>query len=118
MQHLSTEIEGGVAPGTGVLDAVAAVHPTPAVGGVPRGDAVDYIAANEPLDRGWYTGGIGWLTPQGDGEIAIGLRCGLINRTTTTLFAGAGIVADSEPGAEVRETRLKLRPLLELVAST
>lgn len=118
VQHLSTEIEGGVAPGTGVLAAVAAVHPTPAVGGVPRSAAVDYIAANEPLDRGWYTGGIGWLTPQGEGEIAIGLRCGLINSTTTTLFAGAGIVADSEPGAEVRETRLKLRPLLELVAST
>ena len=118
VQHLSTVIEGDVAEGTGVLDIVDAVHPTPAVGGVPRREAVEYIAAHEPLDRGWYTGGIGWLTPSGDGEIAIGLRCGLVNGSTTTLFAGAGIVADSDPGSEVLETRLKLRPLLDLVAST
>lgn len=118
VQHLSTRIEGRVAEDTGVLDIVGSVHPTPAVGGVAREGAVDYIAANEPLDRGWYTGGIGWLTPSGDGEIAIGLRCGLINGPVTTLFAGAGIVADSDPSAEVRETRLKLRPLMELVAST
>lgn len=118
VQHLSTTLEGRVRDGTGVLDIVGAVHPTPAVGGVPREAAIDYIAANERLDRGWYTGGIGWLAPSGDGEIAIGLRCGLIDTDTTTLFAGAGIVADSDPGAEVVETRLKLRPLLELVAST
>lgn len=118
VQHLSTVIEGDVAPGTGVLDIVDAVHPTPAVGGVPRRKAVEYIAGHEPLDRGWYTGGIGWLTPSGDGEIAIGLRCGLVNGSTTTLFAGAGIVAESEPRSEVLETRLKLRPLLDLVAST
>ncbi len=118
VQHLSTVIEGDVAPGTGVLDIVDVVHPTPAVGGVPRREAVEYIAAHEPLDRGWYTGGIGWLTPSGDGEIAIGLRCGLVNGSTTTLFAGAGIVADSDPASEVLETRLKLRPLLDLVAST
>jgi len=118
VQHLSTVIEGTVAEGTGVLDVAAAVHPTPAVGGVPRKESVDYIAANEALDRGWYTGGVGWLTPRGDGEVAIALRCGLINGATTTLFAGAGIVADSDPGAEVLETRLKLRPLLDLIAAT
>ena len=118
VQHLSTTISGTVEDGTGVLDVVDAVHPTPAVGGVPRADAVDYIAANESLDRGWYTGGVGWMSPAGDGEIAIGLRCGLVNGARTTLFAGAGIVADSVPGDEVLETRLKLRPLLELVAST
>jgi isochorismate synthase len=118
VQHLSTLLEGRIEPGTGVFDVIDAVHPTPAVGGVPRDAAVAYIAANEPLDRGWYTGGIGWVTPSGGGEIAIGLRCGLVNTTTTTLFAGAGIVRESDPGAEVRETRLKLRPLLELVAST
>lgn len=118
VQHLSTLLEGRVAGDVGVLDVVDAVHPTPAVGGVPREAAVEYIAANEPLDRGWYTGGVGWVTPAGDGEIAIGLRCGLVNDTTTTLFAGAGIVAESDPASEVVETRLKLRPLLELVAST
>lgn len=118
VQHLSTILDGRLAGGIGVLDVVDAVHPTPAVGGVPREAAVDYIAANEPLDRGWYTGGIGWVTPSGDGEIAIGLRCGLVNATTTTLFAGAGIVGGSDPASEVVETRLKLRPLLDLVAST
>jgi isochorismate synthase len=118
VQHLSTVIEGTVSDHTGVLDVVASVHPTPAVGGVPRRQAVDYIARAEALDRGWYTGGIGWLNPGGDGEIAIALRCGIVNGSTTTLFAGAGIVADSDPGAEVLETRLKLRPLLDLVAAT
>ena len=118
VQHLSTTITGSVENGTGVLDVVDAVHPTPAVGGVPRDVAVDYIAAHEPLDRGWYTGGVGWMSPAGAGEIAIGLRCGLINGSRTTLFAGAGIVGDSVSGDEVLETRLKLRPLLELVAST
>jgi isochorismate synthase len=118
VQHLSTVITGTIAPGMGVMDAVAAVHPTPAVGGVPRDVAIDYIASHEELDRGWYTGGVGWVTPSGDGEIAIALRCGLINRATTTLFAGAGIVGDSDPAAEVLETRLKLRPLLDLTATT
>ncbi|MDJ0790405.1 MAG: isochorismate synthase [Acidimicrobiia bacterium] len=118
VQHLSTTLSGTVGAGTGVLDVVAAVHPTPAVGGVPREAAVEYIAANERLDRGWYTGGLGWITPGGDGEIAIGLRCGIVNGSRTTLFAGAGIVGDSVPRDEVGETRLKLRPLLDLVAST
>ena len=118
VQHLSTVIEGRVRDGTGALDVVASLHPTPAVGGVPRSQAVDHIAMMEGLDRGWYSGGVGWLTPSGDGEVAIALRCGLINGSTTTLFAGAGIVADSDPGAEVLETRLKLRPLLDLVAAT
>jgi isochorismate synthase EntC len=118
VQHLSTEISGSVPDATSVLDVVGAVHPTPAVGGVPRQAAVDYITDREPIDRGWYTGGVGWMTPTGDGAVAIALRCGLIERDTTTLFAGAGIVADSDPAAELVETRLKLRPLLDLVAST
>ena len=77
--------------------------------------AVEHLAANEPIDRGWYTGGIGWLTPDGEGEIAIGLRCGLINGAVTTLFAGAGIVADSDPAAEERETENKAAALLAAV---
>ena len=117
VQHLSTQITG-TATATNPLELVAAVHPTPAVGGVPRLEAVDYIDAEEEFDRGWYTGGVGYVTPGGDGEIAIALRCGLILNDTSHLFAGAGIVADSDPGAEVVETRLKLRPLLDIVAAT
>jgi isochorismate synthase len=118
VQHLSTVITGTVPDGLAVLDAVAAIHPTPAVAGVPTSGAVDYISEHEHLDRGWYTGGIGWMAPTGDGAVAIALRCGLVSYSTTHLFAGAGIVADSDPAAELLETRLKLRPLLELVAST
>ena len=117
VQHLSTEITG-TSSTAHPLELVAAVHPTPAVGGVPRLEAVDYIDAAEEFDRGWYTGGVGYVTPGGDGEIAIALRCGLILDATSHLFAGAGIVADSDPGAEVVETRLKLRPLLDIVAAT
>jgi menaquinone-specific isochorismate synthase len=118
VQHLSTEITARAPEGVTVLDAVDALHPTPAVAGVPREASIDYIAANEQLERGWYSGGVGWMSPDGDGVVAIALRCGLIQHATTRLFAGAGIVADSEPATELQETRLKLRPLLDLVAST
>jgi isochorismate synthase len=118
VQHLSTEIVGRTRTDVTVLDAVAAVHPTPAVGGVPRDEAVAWIEGHETLDRGWYTGGIGWMSPNGDGAVAITLRCGLIDHATTHLFAGAGIVAASVPAEEVLETRLKLRPLLDVLAAT
>jgi len=117
VQHLSTEIEGELAPGIGVLDVIEASHPTPAVGGVERHTAVRYIADHEVIDRGWYTGGVGWINGAGDGAICIGLRCGLIRGDTTHVFAGAGIVADSEPSAELVETRLKLRPLMDLLTA-
>ncbi len=118
VQHLSTEIEGHVAPGVGVLDVIDVIHPTPAVGGVPARDAVKRIAEVEAFARGWYAGGVGWVTPSGDGAVAIALRCGLVQDATTHLFAGAGIMAGSDPSSEVLETRLKLRPLLDLLAAT
>jgi salicylate biosynthesis isochorismate synthase len=117
VQHLSTEIEGELASGIGVLDVIEASHPTPAVGGVERDTAVRYIKDHEVIDRGWYTGGVGWTNGAGDGAICIGLRCGLIRGDTTHVFAGAGIVADSEPNAELDETRLKLRPLMDLLTA-
>jgi len=117
VQHLSTEIQGELAERFGVLDVVEASHPTPAVGGVQRETAVQYIKDNEVIDRGWYTGGIGWVNGTGDGSICIALRCGLIREDTTYVFAGAGIVADSHPTAELGETRLKLRPLMDLLTA-
>jgi salicylate biosynthesis isochorismate synthase len=118
VQHLSTEITGVLDPGIGVLDVIEAVHPTPAVGGVPAKAAVDLIAQLETIDRGWYTGGVGWVDGSGDGAVALGLRCGLVKGNTTHLFAGAGIVSGSEPEDELRETRLKLTPLLQLLTAT
>ncbi|GMQ94334.1 MAG: isochorismate synthase MenF [Acidimicrobiia bacterium] len=117
VQHLSTEIDGVLSAGIGILDIIQATHPTPAVGGVERDIAVRYIKDNEVIDRGWYSGGIGWINGAGDGAICIGLRCGLIRGNTTHVFAGAGIVADSEPEAELIETRLKLRPLMDLLTA-
>lgn len=118
VQHLSTRITGTTRPGVHVLDLVNILHPTPAVGGTPRDPALALIERFEPFDRGWYTGGVGWIDGAGDGEFAIGLRCGLLEGTNAHVFAGAGIVADSNPDAELLETRLKFRPMLELLAAT
>ncbi|MEN8113900.1 MAG: isochorismate synthase [Actinomycetota bacterium] len=118
VQHLSTRIDGDARAGVHVLELVEALHPTPAVGGTPRAEAQAFIDKAESFDRGWYTGGIGWVDGGGAGEFAIGLRCGLLEGTRAHVFAGAGIVADSHPEAELVETRLKLRPLLELLAAT
>ena len=101
-----------------MLDLVGALHPTPAVGGTPRYPALALIENAEPFDRGWYTGGVGWVDGTGDGEFAIGLRCGLLEGANAHVFAGAGIVAESDPDAELLETRLKFRPMLELLAAT
>lgn len=118
VQHLSTLITGSARPETHVLDLLGAIHPTPAVGGTPREDAVAFIEKVEVIDRGWYAGGVGWVDGSGEGEFALALRCGLIDGRSARVFAGAGVVADSDPEAELLETRLKLRPLLELLAAT
>ncbi len=118
VQHLSTPVHGTLARPSHVLELVEALHPTPAVGGTPRAQATSFIDKVEGFDRGWYAGGIGWVDGSGDGEFAIALRCGLIEGAKAHIFAGAGIVADSDPDDELLETRLKLRPLLELLAAT
>ncbi len=112
VQHLYTPVTGRVAAGTDVLDLVARLHPTPAVGGQPRAPALDYIRAWEGLDRGWYAAPVGWLDRHGEGEFVVALRSALVRGDEATLFAGCGIVADSCPAAEYDETRLKLRPML------
>lgn len=112
VQHLRTLIAGQLRPGQTVLDVVAALHPTPAVGGFPRLAALATIRATEGLDRGWYAGPVGWLTQEGDGEFVVALRSGLVEGNDATLFAGCGIVADSDPAAEYHEAALKLRPML------
>jgi len=112
VQHLYTPVTGRVAAGTDVLDLVARLHPTPAVGGQPRAPALAYIRTREGLDRGWYAAPVGWLDRHGEGEFVVALRSALVRGDEATLFAGCGIVADSCPAAEYDETRLKLRPML------
>ena len=113
IQHLQTPIEGRAAPGVDVLDALLAMHPTPAVGGSPRGPALDAIVRLEGMDRGWYGGPIGWMDMNGDGAFAVALRSALLHGREALLYAGAGVVAGSDPDRELAEAELKLRPLLE-----
>lgn len=114
IQHLHTQIEGRLRPGPGsdLLELAGRLHPTPAVGGAPRDAACSFLTSHEPLDRGWYAGGVGWLSPSGDGELAVALRCALLRGRHATLYAGAGIVEGSDPDVELSETRLKLRAAL------
>jgi salicylate biosynthesis isochorismate synthase/menaquinone-specific isochorismate synthase len=111
VQHLYTPITGRLRAGRGLLDAVAALHPTAAICGAPRGAARAALRAREGFDRGWYGGGVGWIGG-GAGEVSVALRCALLNGRRATLYAGAGIVAGSRWEAELEETRLKLRPML------
>ncbi len=113
IQHLQTVIEGELSKPGGVLPVVEALHPTPAVGGVPRERALQLIEELEPFSRGGYASPIGWLDPQGNGRFAVALRSAVTRGRETLLFAGAGIVADSDPEKEWEETLLKLRPVLE-----
>ena len=113
IQHLATEITGGARPGVDILDVVERLHPTPAVCGRPRDVAREVIHAHETFDRGWYAGPIGWLGANGEGEFAVALRTALVRGRRATLFAGNGIVAESQPDAEFDEVKLKFRPLAE-----
>jgi isochorismate synthase len=111
-QHLATRVSGTLPDGHGLLSIAALLHPTPAVGGEPRDVALALIDENEGFDRGWYAGPVGWLGADGDGELCVALRCGIVERGSAILFAGCGIVADSDPDAEWEESRIKLRAVV------
>jgi menaquinone-specific isochorismate synthase len=113
VQHLATLVEGRLSsPPASVLELMAALHPTPAVCGVPRELALATIAELEQLDRGRYAGPVGWVDAGGNGRWAVGLRCAEIDGARGRLFAGNGIVADSDPVTELAETRAKFQALL------
>lgn len=111
VQHLVTPVTGTLRDEAGLLALGGRLHPTPAVGGAPRDVALDLITEHEGFDRGWYAGPIGWLGADGDGELMVALRCGLVEGSEAALFAGCGIVADSDPAREWDESRLKLRTM-------
>lgn len=112
VQHLYTPIRAQLKQDTNLLDVVAQLHPTPAVGGYPWEDAAAFISELEDFDRGWYAGPVGWFNTSGDGEFAVSIRSGLFTPEKAHFFAGCGIVADSNPEAEWEETNLKLKPML------
>lgn len=118
--HLATDVEGELSDGATALDLVGALHPTAAVAGSPTPAAIAAIRRLEPFDRGRYAGPVGWIDADGDGEWAIALRCAQFTPTDgaieVTAYAGAGIVAGSDPESELLETRVKFRPLVDALA--
>ena len=113
IQHLATAVEAELSsPAAEALELAAALHPTPAVGGWPR-DAADRIIDDlESMERGWYAGAVGWTDGKGDGEFAVALRCGLLWEDGARLYAGVGVMPDSDPARELEETDLKFKALL------
>lgn len=109
VQHLATDVEAALRDDTHVLELVGALHPTAAVCGTPKDLAMEAIGRLEGMDRARYAGPVGWTDASGDGEWGIALRCAEFSGTRGRLFAGGGIVADSEPEDELEETRVKLR---------
>ena len=117
IQHLHTEVTADLRNGHSILDVAARIHPTPAVGGTPRENALEFIRRNEKLDRGWSSGPIGWIDSRG-GELAVALRSGLLRGSAFTLFAGCGIVEGSDPDLELAESLLKLEPMKSAIAAS
>jgi len=117
-QHLHTPIGGELTETASTLDLVAALHPTPAVAGLPRQSSQDWIDDHEAFDRGWYAAPVGWTTLDGTGEFRVALRSALYADGVLTLFAGGGIVDGSVPSQELAETAVKFEALLGALAVT
>lgn len=113
VQHLETPLSAELTRDEHVLSLVEALHPTPAVGGLPPDRALATIRATEPFDRGWYAAPVGWFDADGNGSFAVALRSTVTTHDVATLFAGVGIVSDSDPDDEWEEVQLKYRPVLD-----
>ena len=118
VQHLGTAIEGALSePRPSVMHLVRRLCPTPALGGAPSAEAIDFICRHEKMDRGTYGGAVGWLDTHGNGTFAVAIRCAEFSedRRTARLFAGGGIVAESEPLSELAETQAKFQAMLSAI---
>ncbi|MEV8442504.1 isochorismate synthase [Actinosynnema sp. NPDC051121] len=113
VSHLSSDVIGTLSGTPSLLALGEALHPTAAVGGTPRADAIAMIEELEGMDRGRYAGPVGWIDGNGDGELGIALRCAQVEGRTARLFAGCGLVAESDPDSEVHEAHAKMRPFRE-----
>lgn len=118
IQHLVTRFQGTLANGYTVLDLVERLHPTPAVGGLPRSEALQWLVEHERLDRGWYAGAVGWMDQNFQGEFAVAIRSALLQENRATILAGCGIVADSDPAREYAESALKMKPMLAALGAS
>jgi salicylate biosynthesis isochorismate synthase/menaquinone-specific isochorismate synthase len=116
IQHLATPIHAQLAEAHSAVELAGLLHPTPAIGGEPWPAAGELIDELEGMDRGWYAGPIGWMDASEDGEFCVGIRSALLRDREGHLFAGNGIVADSDPEAELAETEPKLEAMLPLLS--
>lgn len=112
VQHLYTPITAKIREGVSRTEVLKTLHPTPAVGGYPRNEAVKFIREYEDFERGWYAAPVGWINAHGNGEFVVAIRSGLIRNDEVRFFAGCGIVEDSDPEKEWEETNLKFIPML------
>jgi isochorismate synthase len=111
VQHLVTPVAGRLREPLSVIELAGILHPTPAVAGSPRQLALELIADEEPFERGWFAGPLGWVDREGDGDLVVALRSGIVADRHATLLAGCGIVADSDPDREWQEAETKLQAL-------
>ncbi|MFC0523928.1 isochorismate synthase MenF [Pontibacillus salicampi] len=112
LQHLYTPVQGKLRENYSILDVVKRLHPTPALGGYPVKESLEFIRNEEPFHRGWYASPVGWFDARDNGEFAVAIRSALIHRNQATLFAGCGVVEESQPEVEYEETAIKFLPML------
>ncbi|MFC4404804.1 isochorismate synthase [Gracilibacillus xinjiangensis] len=113
LQHLYTPVRAELKHGYTLLDVVKKLHPTPALSGFPQNESLSFLREHETLERGWYGAPIGWFNRSFNGEFAVAIRSGLICDEKASLFAGCGVVKDSDPEMEYEETKIKFTPMLE-----
>jgi salicylate biosynthesis isochorismate synthase/menaquinone-specific isochorismate synthase len=118
IQHLATPVRAQLSEPRSAVDLVGVLHPTPAVGGEPWERAERVIRELERMDRGWYAGPVGWMDAAEDGEFCVALRCALLDGRVAHCYAGVGVVADSDPEAELAETEVKLQALLTVLTGS
>ncbi|VDG98016.1 Isochorismate synthase dhbC [Lysinibacillus sphaericus] len=118
IQHLHTPVQGRLGAESSIFQFVKALHPTPALGGFPTPIARELIRQEENLDRGYYAAPVGWTDVSGNGEFAVAIRSALLEQKNAWLYAGGGIVADSDPTQEYEETWVKFRPMLRALGGS
>lgn len=111
VQHLFTPISASIRNGVQIHDLLQKLHPTPAVGGYPKTESISHIQEIEQIERGWYSAPVGWYNLNGCGEFAVAIRSALLHKNRAYLYAGCGIVSDSDPESEWNETILKFKPM-------
>jgi menaquinone-specific isochorismate synthase len=111
VQHLFTPISASIKEGVKIHELLKKLHPTPAVGGYPKTASVPHIQGIEQIERGWYSAPVGWYNLNGCGEFAVAIRSALLHKNRAHLYAGCGIVGDSDPESEWKETLMKFEPM-------